>query len=123
MKDRVGGDVVEFSVIERSRLADAAVAVSDVTEAGVETDDEAGRVMLRVGSQGSQALIRTVRALDQASIETDGLGLRRPSLDDVFLALTGHATEETAADGGAPKRGRGGGRTKRAKASAGAQEQ
>ncbi|MDQ2729517.1 MAG: ATP-binding cassette domain-containing protein [Actinomycetota bacterium] len=124
LKDRVGGDVVEFSVVERSRLADASAAVRGVTEAGVETDDRAGRVTLRVGSEGSQALIRTVRALDQAAIETDGLGLRRPSLDDVFLALTGHATEDSATDGDPPKRGRGGKRKKRAaRVAAGAQEE
>jgi ABC-2 type transport system ATP-binding protein len=47
-----------------------------------------------VGGRGSEALIEAVRSLDAAGVETRGLALRRPSLDDVFLALTGHAAEE-----------------------------
>ena len=47
--------------------------------------------------------------MDNASVETRGLALRRPSLDDVFLALTGHAAEE--ADGQQPSED--GGRSKR----------
>ncbi len=57
---------------------------------------EDGRVTVRVGNRGSQALVQAVRDLDAAGIATDGLGLRRPSLDDVFLALTGHAAEADA---------------------------
>jgi ABC-2 type transport system ATP-binding protein len=54
----------------------------------------AGRVALRVGSEGSTALLDVVRRLDGAGIDVTGLGVRRPSLDDVFLALTGHVAEE-----------------------------
>jgi len=57
-------------------------------------------VSIRVGSRGSDALVETVRALDAASLETRGLAMRRPSLDDVFLALTGHAAEEAEEPGG-----------------------
>jgi ABC-2 type transport system ATP-binding protein len=42
---------------------------------------------------GSAALVATVRELDRASVATDDIGLRRPTLDDVFLRLTGHAAE------------------------------
>jgi ABC-2 type transport system ATP-binding protein len=49
-------------------------------------------------------MIQVVRNLDSAGIETRGLALRRPSLDDVFLAITGHATESD--EPAAPKRGR-----------------
>jgi len=51
-------------------------------------------ISMGVGSRGSDALIEAVRTLDNAAVETRGLALRRPSLDDVFLALTGHAAEE-----------------------------
>jgi ABC-2 type transport system ATP-binding protein len=51
-------------------------------------------VGIGVGGRGSEALIEAVRALDAAGIETRDLALRRPSLDDVFLALTGHAAED-----------------------------
>ena len=47
-----------------------------------------------------------VRGLDGAGIEIRGLALRRPSLDDVFLALTGHAAEE-AEESGRRRRRRG----------------
>ena len=43
-------------------------------------------------------LVQVVRDLDEASIGIDDIGLRRPTLDDVFLSLTGHAAEETQED-------------------------
>jgi ABC-2 type transport system ATP-binding protein len=62
-------------------------------------------VNLGVGGRGSDALIEAVRSLDGAGVRTRGLALRRPSLDDVFLALTGHAAEEDGQDRGR-RRGR-----------------
>jgi len=44
-------------------------------------------------------VIEAVRRLDGAGVQTQGLALRRPSLDDVFLALTGHAAEEEGQPG------------------------
>jgi ABC-2 type transport system ATP-binding protein len=58
-----------------------------------------------VGGRGSEALVQAVRDLDAAGVETRGLALRRPSLDDVFLALTGHAAEDEGPPGGR-RRGR-----------------
>jgi hypothetical protein len=63
-----------------------------------------------VGARGSDALIEAVRALDAAAIASAGLALRRPSLDDVFLTLTGHAAEDEIGGGrrrGARRRRRG----------------
>ena len=94
LKGRVGGDVVEFTVPDRSRLDDAVAAITPVGEGEPHVDKETGVVSEGVGSRGSDALIDAVRRLDGAGIEIRGLGLRRPSLDDVFLALTGHAAEE-----------------------------
>jgi ABC-2 type transport system ATP-binding protein len=108
LKDRVGGDVVEFSVLDSSRLADAARAVSELSEVEPLVDHEATTVSVRVGARGSQAVVQAVRNLDAAGIETTGLALRRPSLDDVFLALTGHEAEpgtnarSTASPSGGP---------------------
>ena len=95
LKDKVGGDVVEFTVPDRSRIRDAVTAVASIG-AGAEphADLETGIVGIGVGGRGSEALIDTVRALDAASLQTRGLALRRPSLDDVFMALTGHVAEE-----------------------------
>ncbi len=102
LKSKVGGDVVEFSVPDRSRIADAATAVAKIGEGEPHADPETGVVSIRVGSRGSEALIDAVRSLDAAGVEIRDLALRRPSLDDVFLALTGHAAEEERrADAGA----------------------
>ncbi len=46
-------------------------------------------------ANGAQLLVTVVRELDAAHVPLDDLALRRPTLDDVFLTLTGHATTET----------------------------
>jgi len=94
LKDRVGGDVLEFTVPDATRCGDAVTAISKIGEGEPHVDEETGVISMGVGSRGSDALIEAVRILDNAAVETRGLALRRPSLDDVFLALTGHAAEE-----------------------------
>jgi ABC-2 type transport system ATP-binding protein len=107
LKDRVGGDVLEFTVPDRIRASDAAAAIAKVGESEPHIDAETGVISVGVGGRGSEALVEAVRVLDGAAIETHGLALRRPSLDDVFLALTGHVAEED----GEPRRRRGRRRT------------
>jgi ABC-2 type transport system ATP-binding protein len=110
LKDRVGGDVLEFTVPDRTRCSDAVTAISKIGESEPHVDEETGVISMGVGSRGSDALIEAVRTLDNAAVETRGLALRRPSLDDVFLALTGHAAEEDGqAEGRRRGRRRGGG--------------
>src|SRR5215469_8546729 len=110
LKGRVGGDVVEFTVPDRSRLEDAVAAIVPVGEGEPHVDKETGVVSQGVGSRGSDALIEAVRRLDGAGVEMRGLALRRPSLDDVFLALTGHAAEEDGQANGRRRGRRRGGR-------------
>jgi ABC-2 type transport system ATP-binding protein len=105
LKGRSGGDVVEFAVPDRSRIGDAVSAVAALGEP--HADSETGVVDIGVGSGGSDALIEVVRALDAAGVATTGLALRRPSLDDVFLTLTGHAAEEEVQQNGRKRGGRG----------------
>ncbi len=95
LKNRVGGEVLEFRVADRERLAEAAEAVSSLSEADPVVNSEESQVALRVGERGSQSIVETVRRLDALGIQTEGLAVRRPSLDDVFLALTGHGAEDT----------------------------
>jgi len=116
LKGRVGGDVVEFTVPDRSRLADAVAAITSVGEGEPHVDKETGVVSEGVGSRGSDALIDAVRRLDGAGVEIRGLALRRPSLDDVFLALTGHAAEEEDQANGRRRGRRRGGRKEAAEA-------
>jgi ABC-2 type transport system ATP-binding protein len=93
LKDHIGGDVVEFSVADSASLDAALAAVGSVGERVASVDREDRRVRVHAGGSGSAALVDTVRRLDEAGIEAVGLGLRRPSLDDVFLALTGRSSE------------------------------
>jgi len=107
LKDRIGGDVLEFTVPDRARLSDAATAIAKIGESEPHVDEETGVISVGVGGRGSEALIEAVRGLDGAAVETRGLALRRPSLDDVFLALTGHAAEDEPAEPkGKGRRGR-----------------
>ncbi len=94
LKGKVGGDVVEFTVPDRGRIPDAIEAIGRIGEGEPHADAETGMVTVGVGGRGSDALVDAVRALDAAGLQTTGLALRRPSLDDVFMALTGHVAEE-----------------------------
>jgi ABC-2 type transport system ATP-binding protein len=96
LKGRVGGDVLEFTVPDRARVGDAVAAIKQVGEGEPHVDEETGVIAVGVGGRGSEALIDAVRGLDGAAVQTRGLALRRPSLDDVFLALTGHAAEDVS---------------------------
>ena len=114
LKSRVGGDVLEFTVPDRARISDAVSAVAPIGDGEPHADKETGVVSVGVGGRGSDALIEAVRGLDAVAVRTKDLALRRPSLDDVFLALTGHAAEE-AEEGAAGnvRRGRGRGGSRR----------
>jgi ABC-2 type transport system ATP-binding protein len=100
LKDRVGGDVVEFDVATPDDVAPAVEAVNGVGEGTPSVDGT--RIAISVGNQGSQLLLDVVRRLDTSGIGISGLAVRRPSLDDVFLALTGHAAEEAPPQGSRP---------------------
>jgi ABC-2 type transport system ATP-binding protein len=103
-------------VPDRTRVADAVSAIAKIGESEPHMDEETGVINVGVGGRGSDALIEAVRALDGAGVATQGLSLRRPSLDDVFLALTGHAAEEEEQ----PPKGRRGRRRSAKKDTAGA---
>jgi ABC-2 type transport system ATP-binding protein len=100
LKTRVGGDVLEFTVLDRSTVPVAMTAIAKVGESAPHLDEETGQVRVGVGGRGSDALVDAVRELDGAGIQARGLALRRPSLDDVFMALTGHAAEEESEPAG-----------------------
>jgi ABC-2 type transport system ATP-binding protein len=108
LKNRVGGDVLEFAVPEPRDVTNARAAVADVGEGEVHVDEASGRISVGVGSGGSDALVAAVRALDTAGVQVQGLTIRRPSLDDVFLAVTGHVTEEAEVEPAGRGRRRGG---------------
>ena len=103
LKRQVGGERLEV-VSESKDLDQVAKIVASVTGANIKRDDDLRQVSAPVTS-GSRALIDAARALDEAGIHPLDIGLKRPSLDDVFIALTGHVAEEKVEEV-APTRGR-----------------
>ena len=89
LKDQLGGDVLEVRVTRRADLEKAASLIAGLADAPPRLDADLNRVSLPVKG-GPRVLIAAGRALDDAGVELEDLGIRRPSLDDVFLAITGH---------------------------------
>jgi ABC-2 type transport system ATP-binding protein len=97
LKSQVGGERLEMTVANAAAF-DAAVRVLQPLAGGeVHMDREARHLTFPVTS-GARMLPEVVRDLDAAGIELEDLGLRRPTLDDVFLTLTGHGAVDTAAE-------------------------
>ena len=109
LKTQVGGDRLEIVVQQGSSLDDAVKALRTVSD-GDPTADEHTRRLVAPVSGGSTVLVDAVRALDAQGVKVDDLALRRPTLDDVFLTLTGHAAESEPAPDESGRRGRGRGR-------------
>ena len=94
LKTRVGGDVLEFRVADRDQAPTVVEILQGVGSGDAQVDAATGRVSVPVGGEGTSALTEAVRKLDQAGVAIADLALHRPSLDDVFLALTGRGTAE-----------------------------
>ncbi|MGW0558952.1 ATP-binding cassette domain-containing protein [Streptomyces sp. NPDC002926] len=92
LKGRVGGDRIDVVVRRADELAAAAAAMAAIGDGLPETAPDTRRVSVRVEDR-SRALSEVVRSLDQAGVDVEDIALRRPTLDEVFLHLTGHTTE------------------------------
>ncbi len=90
LKAQVGGERLELTVAHRGNLQAAAQIVRPYSLGEIQVNADHRHVILPV-TNGVQLLPAVVRDLDAAQIPLDDLALRRPTLDDVFLALTGHA--------------------------------
>ena len=101
LKKQVGGERLEITV-ETADVTAAQEIVARVSGNSTHTDL---RTISASVSTGSVALMETLRALDEAKIHPLDIGLKRPSLDDVFLSLTGHVAEETVEEPVKKKRG------------------
>ncbi|GAB3986724.1 daunorubicin resistance protein DrrA family ABC transporter ATP-binding protein [Actinoallomurus acanthiterrae] len=93
LKAQVGGERVELTVADRSELAKAATALRGVATDEPVVDEDSHLVTVQV-TGGTRALAEVVRELDNAGVEAQDLALRRPTLDEVFLSLTGHVADE-----------------------------
>jgi ABC-2 type transport system ATP-binding protein len=93
LKDRLGGERLEVSLDE---AADSEVAVRALAPMSDELPTVEARLVRVNVRERDGAIVEAVRRLSEAEVGVDDLALRRPTLDDVFLALTGHAAEEAA---------------------------
>jgi ABC-2 type transport system ATP-binding protein len=102
LKDQVGGEVVEVVVAETDRIPDAVRVLVDLAGGTPTVDDHTRKIAITVrdGRPAAEILVASLRELDAAGIVVRDVAVRRPTLDDVFLTLTGHAAEEPAGETG-----------------------
>jgi ABC-2 type transport system ATP-binding protein len=96
LKKLVGGDVLEVELEDRALIGAAVRAMArafDLGEHEITIDPELRRITVPITS-GTAALTQALRALDAESVPIVDVSLRRPSLDDVFLNLTGHLADD-----------------------------
>jgi ABC-2 type transport system ATP-binding protein len=97
LKAHVGGERIEVIVHDKSVLPDArAVLARGGDEVAI--DDHTRRLTVPAHG-GAQSLVGVVRDFDEAGFRIDDIALRRPTLDDVFLSLTGHVAEAESENG------------------------
>ena len=96
LKDRLGGDRLEIRVTNPAQFEEAVKIMAGLDEASPAKTDLGQRRISVPTREGALALMTMARRLDEAGIRLDDVSLHRPSLDDVFLAVTGHAAAEDA---------------------------
>ncbi len=92
LKRQIGGERIEVVVRDPADIARAHTLLMRNGEDECTVEEHARRLTAPAHG-GAERLVQIVRDLDEASIVIDDIGLRRPTLDDVFLALTGHVAE------------------------------
>ncbi|HZD13893.1 MAG TPA: ATP-binding cassette domain-containing protein [Pseudonocardiaceae bacterium] len=92
LKAQVGGERLEIVLDDAADLPDVAVVFAEVGTGEPTVDTQSRRISIVVDG-GAKSLIEALRRLDLQSIPVQDVGLHRPTLDDVFLKLTGHAAE------------------------------
>ncbi len=97
LKTELGATVIEVALHD---LDDAPLAADKLRSIGpVAVDGKVVHITLLDGD-GAAAMLETVRALDNAALHPATLALREPTLDDVFLELTGHVAEQQPSENG-----------------------
>jgi ABC-2 type transport system ATP-binding protein len=91
LKRQISGDLVELVVTDAAQAAAASHLLARVADTGVETDETSVSARVRGAGREVPGLIR---ALDAAGISLESIEVRRPTLDDVFLTLTGRSLRE-----------------------------
>jgi ABC-2 type transport system ATP-binding protein len=99
LKARLGATVVEIGLETEAAAMAAEAALAHVDGGGAQRE---GLVLRLQADDGAKVVMEALRALDAKGLAATSLALRDPSLDDVFLALTGHHAEPTDGDGANP---------------------
>ena len=102
LKDRVGGQILEVELTSAARRDEAQSVLARVGCGDPEPGERSDQLMLPAPHDGLELIEHAAGALRQAGIGVSNLGLRRPTLDDVFLQLTGAPPSENGAGPGAP---------------------
>jgi len=93
LKDRVGGERLEVRLEPGADVEAAVRALAPMSDEPPIAEDGLVKLSLR---ERRGSIVRAVRLLSEGGVGVDDLAIRRPTLDDVFLALTGHVAEEAA---------------------------
>jgi ABC-2 type transport system ATP-binding protein len=91
LKSQVGGERIAVVVSSLDEVAKARDVLAAISHAAVQVD---GLSLIAPSEGGAQTLTRALRELDDAGVVVRDVGLRRPTLDEVFISLTGHRAEE-----------------------------
>jgi len=94
LKDRIGGEVLELHVEDNADLAQVTETLAGIGTGEPNVDVDSGSLRIPVGTQGPTALLDSVRRLSDTNIQLAEIALHRPTLDDVFLSLTGKGAED-----------------------------
>ena len=97
LKDRIGGEVLELHVAT-DEVSRAGAELANLGQGEHKIDPDTGRVRIAAGTAGAEIVVEAVRRLDAAGIAIADIALHKPTLDDVFLTLTGRGAEEAAAE-------------------------
>ena len=92
LKAKIGGEVLELTVLAADQAPTAVTALQPIAHAETPARIEGDHIVLPLGRSGS-VIADAVRRLDEAGVGIGDISVRRPTLDDVFMALTGHGSE------------------------------
>jgi ABC-2 type transport system ATP-binding protein len=104
LKRQAGSEQLEIVVTDADELELVRKVLTEVGSTDPVVDERQHKAQVHVDT-GPKALVEALRRLDQQAVTVLDVALHRPTLDDVFLALTGHAAEETPPDEGKKSRG------------------
>ena len=96
LKDQIGGDNVRVSIMRYENIGRAKEAIRPLCVGAVDQDPESPLTLTAPIRAGGGVVPMIIRALDDAGVDVMDVEVRRPTLDDVFLVLTGHGTHKPA---------------------------